>query len=40
LLKRLCVRHVPELTFLLDRSEKYGARIDELLGRIKKRSRK
>lgn len=40
LLERLGVRHVPELTFLLDRSEEYGARIDELLGRIKKRSRK
>ena len=40
LLERLGVRHVPELTFLLDRSEQYGARIDELLGRIKKRVKK
>jgi len=40
LLERLGVRHVPELTFLLDRSDQYGARIDELLGRIKKRTRK
>jgi ribosome-binding factor A len=39
LLKRLGVRHVPDLTFLLDRSEEYGARIDELLGRIKKRKK-
>jgi ribosome-binding factor A len=37
LLERLGVRHVPELTFILDRSEEYGARIDEILGRIKKR---
>ena len=40
LLKRMGVRHLPELTFLLDRSEEYGARIDELLGRIKKRVKK
>lgn len=39
LLERLGVRHVPDLTFLLDRSEEYGARIDELLGRIKKRKK-
>jgi ribosome-binding factor A len=39
LLERLGVRHVPELVFLLDRSEQYGARIDELLGRIKKRKK-
>jgi ribosome-binding factor A len=39
LLDRLGVRHVPELTFLLDRSEEYGARIDEILGRIKKRKK-
>jgi len=37
LLDRLGVRHVPELNFILDRSEEYGARIDEILGRIKKR---
>lgn len=40
LLDRLGVRHVPELTFLLDHSEEYGARIDEILGRIKKRKKK
>ncbi len=39
LLERLGVRHVPELNFLLDLSEEYGARIDELLGRIKKRKK-
>jgi ribosome-binding factor A len=39
LLERLGVRHVPELTFVLDRSQEFGARIDELLGRIKKRKR-
>ena len=39
LLERLGVRHVPDLVFLLDRSEKYGARIDELLGRIRKRKK-
>lgn len=37
LLERLGVRHVPELSFILDRSEEYGARIDEILRRIKKR---
>jgi ribosome-binding factor A len=37
LLERLGVRHVPELVFVLDRSQEYGARIDEILGRIKKR---
>ena len=39
LLERLGVRHVPELTFVLDRSEEYGARIDEILGRIRKRKK-
>jgi ribosome-binding factor A len=39
LLERLGVRHVPELNFVLDRSEEYGARIDEILGRIKKRKK-
>ena len=37
LLERLGVRHVPELTFVVDRSHEYGARIDEILGRIRKR---
>jgi ribosome-binding factor A len=40
LLERLGVRHIPELVFLLDRSEEYGTRIDELLGRINKRLKK
>lgn len=39
LLERLGVRHVPDLIFNLDRSQEYGGRIDELLGRIKKRRR-
>ncbi len=39
LLERLGVRQVPDLTFILDRSQEYGARIDELLGRIKKRKK-
>lgn len=37
LLQRLGTRHVPDLAFLLDQSEEYGARIDELLGRIRRR---
>jgi ribosome-binding factor A len=36
----LGVRHVPELTFHLDRSEQVTGRIDEILGRVKKRERK
>jgi ribosome-binding factor A len=40
LLVRLGVRHVPDLSFLLDRSQQYGSRIDEILGRIKKRKSK
>lgn len=39
LLDRLGVRHVPDLIFLLDKAHEYGARIDELLGRIKKRKK-
>jgi ribosome-binding factor A len=39
-LERLGKRHVPELNFVLDRSEEYGARIDEILSRIKKRNKK
>ena len=39
LLERLGKRHIPDLTFILDRSQEYGTRIDELLGRIKKRKR-
>jgi ribosome-binding factor A len=37
LLERLGKRHVPDLSFVLDRSEEYGGRIDEILGRIRKR---
>ena len=35
LLERLGVRHVPELSFILDRSQEIEARIDELLGRTR-----
>jgi ribosome-binding factor A len=37
--ERLHLRRPPELYFQLDRSHQYGARIDELLGRTKKRKR-
>lgn len=40
LLVRMGVRHVPELHFVLDKSQEYGSRIDDLLGRIKKRKKK
>lgn len=36
---RLRLRHAPELIFRLDRSQEFGARIDELLNRINKRSK-
>lgn len=36
----LGLRHAPELIFVLDQSEKYGSRVDELLQRIEKRKRK
>jgi ribosome-binding factor A len=39
LLERMGVRHVPDLVFHIDQSEKMKARIDELLGRVKKRSK-
>src|SRR5579863_4481721 len=39
LTRRLGVRQAPEILFVLDRSEKYGGRIDELLHRIDKRKR-
>lgn len=35
LLERLGVRHVPELGFILDRSQEISTRIDELLGRTR-----
>jgi len=34
------VRHVPELTFAIDRSEKMTGRMDELLARTRKREQK
>ena len=37
LLERLGVRHLPELSFHIDRSEKINARMDSLLTRMKKR---
>jgi ribosome-binding factor A len=37
LLERLGVRHLPELAFHIDRSEKINARMDTLLTRMKKR---
>jgi len=39
LTERLQLRHAPELHFLLDQSEQYGTRIDQLLERVKKRNR-
>ncbi len=35
----LSLRHVPELYFQLDRSQEHETRIDELLRRVKKRSK-
>jgi ribosome-binding factor A len=37
---RMGVRHVPELTFAIDRSERLTGRMDELLDRMRKRDRK
>lgn len=37
---RMGVRHVPDLTFAIDRSERMTGRMDELLGRMRKRDRK
>ncbi len=39
LLERLGVRRVPDLSFHIDRSEKFQSRIDELLNRSKKRQK-
>jgi ribosome-binding factor A len=39
LTERLRLRQAPELFFQLDRSDQYGARIDELLQRIDKRKK-
>ncbi|HEX5283929.1 MAG TPA: 30S ribosome-binding factor RbfA [Bryocella sp.] len=38
--ERMGVRHVPELTFAIDRSEKMNARMEELLGRVGKHREK
>src|SRR5947209_1099273 len=38
--ERMGVRHVPELTFVIDRSQKMTGRMDELLGRMRKRERR
>jgi ribosome-binding factor A len=37
---RMGVRHVPELTFAIDRSERMTGRMEELLTRTRKRDRK
>lgn len=37
---RLGVRQAPEIFFVLDRSDQYGGRIDELLQRIEKRKKR
>jgi ribosome-binding factor A len=37
--ERMGVRHVPELTFLADRSGRFQARIEELMGRQRKRQK-
>lgn len=39
LTQRLGVRQAPEVFFVLDRSEQYGGRIEELLQRIEKRKK-
>lgn len=38
--ERMGVRHVPELTFAIDRSERMTGRMDELLTRIHKREQR
>jgi ribosome-binding factor A len=38
--ERMGVRHVPDLTFTIDRREKITGRMDELLERIHKREQK
>lgn len=37
--ERMGVRHVPELSFLADRSKRFQARIEELMDRSRKRQR-
>jgi ribosome-binding factor A len=38
--ERMGVRHVPDLTFAIDRSEKITGRMDELLDRLHKREKR
>ena len=38
--ERMGVRHVPDITFAIDRSEKMTGRMDELLGRMRKREQR
>ena len=38
--ERMGVRHVPELTFAIDRSEKMTGRMEELLDRTRKRDQR
>ena len=37
---RMGVRHVPELTFAIDRSQRLAGRMEELLARTRKRERR
>ena len=37
--ERMGLRHVPDLTFLADRSGRFQARIEELMGRARKRQK-
>jgi ribosome-binding factor A len=37
---RMGVRHVPDLTFAIDRSEKMTGRMEELLARTRKRDQR
>jgi len=38
--ERMGVRHVPEMSFLVDRSGRYQARIDELMTRSRRRHKR
>lgn len=38
--ERMGVRHVPELSFAIDRSQKMTGRMEELLGRMRKREQR
>lgn len=37
---RMGLRQAPELVFVIDRSEQYASRIDELLGRTRRKKKK